>query len=41
MLVSRVPLLLTDEEIEFMDGRLESAEKYANEYVKYLTNKNL
>jgi hypothetical protein len=32
---------LTDEEIEFMEARLESAEKYANEYINYLKNKNL
>jgi hypothetical protein len=41
MLVTRVPLFLDDYEIEFMEARLESAEKYANEYIKYLTNKNL
>jgi hypothetical protein len=41
MLVTRVMLTLTDEEIEFMEARLESAEKYANEYIKYLKNKNL
>lgn len=41
MLVTRVELTLTDEEIEFMDARLDSAEKYANSYIKYLKNKNL
>lgn len=41
MLVTKVSFTLTDEEIEFMEARLESAEKYANEYIKYLKNKNL
>lgn len=41
MLVTPVQFVLTDEEIEFMEARLKSAEKYANEYAKYLKNKNL